>query len=184
MFSDIQQTVFTEQQIADLVARLGADISRDYQNKNLVLVGVLRGAAVFLADLMRTITIPCRIDFIEVSSYGNQTHSSGEVVLVKDVKGPLDGSDLLIVEDMLDSGTTLAYLRKHFQECGAASVKCCVLLDKKSAHDPSLSAEYTGACCPDGFLVGYGLDFAQHYRHLPYIGILRPEVYQASPGRT
>lgn len=183
MFSDIQQTVLTQEQIAALVARLGAQISRDYQDKNLLLVCVLRGAAVFMADLMRTITIPCRIDFIEVSSYGDNAHTSGQVSLVKDVKGPLAGSDLLIVEDMLDSGTTLAYLRKHFADCGAASVKCCVLLDKKSAHDESLSAEYTGAEAPDGFLVGYGLDFAQHYRHLPFIGILRPEVYR-SPSRT
>ncbi len=178
MFSDIQQTVLTQQQIADLVARLGEQISRDYAHKNLLLVGVLRGAVVFFADLMRAITIPCRIDFIEVSSYGDGTSSSGTITLRKDVKGPLAGFDILLVEDMLDSGNTISYLRRHFQDCGAASVKCCVLLDKQSAHAPGISAEYVGTCAPDGFLVGYGLDFAQNYRHLPYIGILRPQVYQ------
>lgn len=179
MFSDIQEIVLTQQQIAGLVARLGEQISRDYQGKNLLLVGVLRGAVVFLSDLMRALSVPCRIDFIEVASYGDRTYSSGEVTLVKDVKGPLAGFDILIVEDMLDSGRTISYLRSHFEECGAASVKCCVLLDKQCAHGPEISAEYTGGVAPDGFLVGYGLDFAQNYRHLPYIGILRPQVYAA-----
>lgn len=178
MFSDLQQIVFSESQLAGLVARLGSQISQDYEGKNLLLVGVLRGAVVFMADLMRAITVPCRIDFIEVSSYGNQAHSSGQVSLGKDVKGPLAGMDILIVEDILDSGVTLQYLRGHFRDCGAASVKCCVLLDKQSAHDPELCAEYTGAPAPDGFLVGYGLDYAQKYRHLPVIGLLRPEIYE------
>lgn len=177
MMQDIQQIVFTKEELETIVADLGHRISQDYQNKNLLLVGILRGAVVVMADLMRAITIPCQIDFMEVSSYGNRTETSGNVIIRKDLPKSLEGYDVLIVEDILDSGTTLRYIRELLQTRGAASVKLCVLLDKPQAHRVEIGADYVGANAPDGFLVGYGLDYAQRYRNLPFVGILKPEVY-------
>ncbi|MCI9576489.1 MAG: hypoxanthine phosphoribosyltransferase [Clostridiales bacterium] len=177
MMQEIQQIVFTKEELETIVADLGHRISQDYQDKNLLLVGILRGAVVVMADLMRVLTIPCQIDFMEVSSYGNCAESSGKVVIRKDLPQSLEGYDVLIVEDILDSGTTLRYIRELLQTRGAASVKLCVLLDKPQSHRVEIGADYVGANAPDGFLVGYGLDYAQQYRNLPFIGILKPEVY-------
>lgn len=179
MMQDLERVLFSQEALGEITARLGAQISADYAGRELLLVGVLRGCVPFFADLMRQITVPCRTDFLELSSYGDGTESSGTVQLRKDLHEPVEHRDVLIVEDLLDSGRTLQYIRELFQTRGAASVRVCVLLDKPQAHPPELSADYVGAQAPPEFLVGYGMDYAQRYRNLPVVGVLKPEVYQA-----
>ncbi len=177
---DIQEIVFAREELAAIVARLGRQISQDYQGKNLLLVGILRGALPFLADLMREISIPCQMDCMMLSSYGDSAHSSGKVNMKLDVTLPVKGMDVLIVEDIVETGITLHYLLQLFQARGAGSVKICALLDKPGCRKVELSAQYVGAYPPNAFLVGYGMDYAQKYRNLPYIGVLKPEIYQDS----
>lgn len=174
---DIDTVLFSEEEIAAAVARLGAEISRDYAGKNLLLLSVLKGSFVFLADLMRTLTIPAQVDFMAVSSYGTGVRSSGVVRITKDNDTDLEGVDLLIVEDILDTGRTLSYLTKLLADRGPNSLKIAALLDKPLRRKVPIEPHYCGFEVPDAFLVGYGLDYAENYRNLPYIGILKPEIY-------
>lgn len=178
MHPDIEQVLFTEEDIAAMVKRMGAEISRDYQGKDLVLIAVLRGAVVFMGDLMRSIDVPLAIDFMAVSSYGDGAKSSGIVRIVKDLDIDIKGRDVLIVEDILDSGLTLRYLMKNLSSRHPASLEVAAfLLRDIEGKQAAIEPKYIGARCPEGFLVGYGLDFAERYRNLPYVGVLKPEVY-------
>ena len=177
MYDDIERVLFTEEQIAEIVQNMGRQISKDYEGKNLVLVSVLKGSLVFMADLMRAITVPCSIDLLSVSSYGSGTVTSGEVRILKDLDGSLEGKDLLVVEDILDSGVTLSFLLKTLSARNPASVRLCTFLDKPERRRVDIHADYVGASVPDAFIVGYGLDYAEKYRNVPYIGVLKPEIY-------
>ena len=179
MKDDIGEVLFSEEKIASIVRNLGRQISEDYVGKNLFMVSVLKGSLVFMADLMRAVTIPCSIDFLSVSSYGNGTASSGEVRILKDLDCSLEGKDLLIVEDILDSGMTLSFLLKTLSARNPASIRLCTFLDKPERRRVDIRPDYVGAEVPDKFIVGYGLDYAEKYRNLPYIGVLKPEVYEA-----
>ena len=176
MKQDIEQVLFSEQELAHTVQYLGKQISADYADKNLLLVSVLKGAVVFMTDLMRAITIPCAIDFMAVSSYSG-TKSRGEVQILKDLGMPLEGYDVLIVEDILDSGRTLHYLMGVLEQRRPKSIRICTLFDKPEARVEPVHADYVGMIVPNAFIVGYGLDYNEQYRNLPYIGILKPEVY-------
>ena len=176
MKQDIERVLFSEQEIAQTVQRLGEAVSTDYAGKNLLLVSVLKGAVVFMTDLMRAITIPCAIDFMAVSSYSG-TKSRGEVQILKDLGMPLEGYDVLIVEDILDSGRTLHYLLGVLEQRRPNSIRICTLFDKPEARVVDVHADYIGMNVPNEFIVGYGLDYNEKYRNLPYIGILKPEVY-------
>ena len=177
MHPDVDHILFTEEEITAMVKRVGAQISEDYKDKDLVLIAVLRGAVVFMGDLMRAIDCPLAIDFMAVSSYGDGAKSSGIVRIVKDLDIDIKGRDVLIVEDILDSGNTLAFLKAYLMTKGARSVTIVTLLDKPSRREKAIHADYAGFVVPDEFVVGYGLDYAQQYRNMPYIGVLKPEVY-------
>ncbi len=176
--ADVQTVLISAEEIAEKVRELGAQISKDYEGKNLLMVSVLKGSVVFVADLMRSIHIPVSIDFMAVSSYGASTKSSGVVKIIKDIDINLEGMDLLIVEDILDSGKTLAYLKELLEGRNPASVRIATLLDKPARRKADVKPHYCGFEVPDEFIVGYGLDYAEHYRNLPYIGILKPEIYE------
>ena len=178
MHNDIQEILVSEQQLQEKVAELGAAISRDYAGKELMLVSILKGSVVFMADLMRAVTIPCNIDFMVVSSYGSSTTTSGLVKIVKDLDQDLSGKDVIIVEDILDTGVTLSNLVPMLKMRNPNSVKICTILDKPMRRKAQISADYSGFEIPDAFVVGYGLDYAESYRNLPYVGVLKPEVYQ------
>lgn len=176
---DVEKVLFSEEDIRGIVASVGAQITRDYKDKNPLLVAVLRGAVVFTADLMRAIECPLSVDFMAVSSYGDGVKSSGVVRIVKDLDTKLEGRDVIIVEDILDSGLTLSYLVRLLESRGPASVEVAAFLVKDVAgNTPAVTPRYVGAHVPDEFIVGYGLDFAERYRNLPYIGVLKPEVYE------
>ena len=178
MENDIEQVLLSQEQLKEIVKNLGERITEDYQGKKLLLVSVLKGSVVFMGDLMREIKLPCCIDFMSVSSYGNSTSSSGVVKIIKDLDtNVIEGSDLLIVEDILDSGKTLHYLIDILSRRNPSSIKICTLLDKPERRAVDLKADYSGAI-PDAFVVGYGLDYAEKYRNLPYVGILKPSVYE------
>lgn len=174
---DILKVLFTGEELHQRVTQVGAEITRDYRGKSPVLVSVLRGSYIFMADLTRSIDLPCTVDFMSVSSYGAGTASSGQVKILKDLSEPIDGKDLIIVEDILDSGNTLYYLRDVLEARKPASVSICTLLDKPERRVKDIKADYVGFQIPDAFVVGYGLDYAERYRNLPYIGILKPETY-------
>lgn len=177
--NDILRVLLSKEDIAQKVREMGAQISRDYaDSKGLMLVTILKGAVVFLADIMREITVPNEIDFMVVSSYGSGVKSSGVVKIVKDLDVPLAGKDLLIVEDILDSGLTLSYIRELLESRSPNSIRIATLLDKPARRKVDLQADYVGYAVPDEFVVGYGLDYNELYRNLPYIGILKPEIYQ------
>lgn len=178
MMEDIQEMLFTERQIAVMVERVGKEISRDYKGRNLLLVSVLKGSVVFMADLMRSITIPAKIDFMATSSYGSGTKTSGVVKIIKDLDIPLSGYDIVLVEDILDSGKTLSYLIELLKDRGPKSLQICTLFDKPERREAQVEARYVGAQIPDEFIVGYGLDYDEKYRNLPFVGILNPSVYQ------
>ena len=174
MHDDIEKVLVSEEQLKAKVAELGAQISKDYEGKNLVLVSILKGSVVFMADLMRAVSIPCSIDFMVVSSYGgSNTTSSGLVKIIKDLDGDLSGKDVLIVEDILDTGVTLSNLVRN-----PNSVKICTILDKPSRRKADIQPDYEGYQVPDEFVVGYGLDYDEKYRNLPYVGVLKPAVYE------
>ena len=177
MMEDIQSVLLDQQQLQDIVKELGERISRDYQNKDLLVVGVLKGSFMFIADLMRAIKVPCRVDFMAVSSYNNGAKSSGVVRIIKDLDKPIEGLDVLLVEDILDSGMTLSYLVENLKARRPDSVRICTLLDKPERRKMPIQPDYVGAQVPDEFVVGYGLDFAEKYRNLPFVGILKPSVY-------
>jgi hypoxanthine phosphoribosyltransferase len=178
MHPDLQEIVFTEEQVRTRVAELGEAISRDYDGTDgLLLVAVLRGAALFIADLARAISIPVEMDFMAVSSYGSSTKTSGVVRIQKDLDEMIEDRDVLVVEDILDTGLTLKYLLKNLASRKPRSLEVVTLLSKEGKQRVPISCKYVGYSIPDEFVVGYGLDFAERYRNLPYIGILKPEAY-------
>lgn len=177
MKDDIKKVLLSEEELHTRVSELGAQLSRDYEGKNLLMVSVLKGSVVFMADLMRAISQPAEIDFMVVSSYGSGVKSSGVVKIVKDLDINLQGKDILIVEDILDSGMTLDYIKGMLLDRNPSSIRICTLLDKPARRKADLQADYVGFTVPDEFVVGYGLDYDEKYRNLPYIGVLKPEVY-------
>jgi len=180
MHSHIESILLTEEQIQDRVRELGAQMTRDYADKNPVMICILKGSTLFFADLLRAMQVPLTMDFMAVSSYGRSTKSSGEVEIRKDLSGSIEHRHAVIVEDIIDSGYTLSYLTRMLSARGAKSIKICTLLDKPSRRAPgiTLKADYSGFEIPDAFVVGYGLDYDERYRNLPYIGILKPEIYE------
>ncbi len=178
MNKDVLETVLTEEQIQSKIAELGKQISEDYQGKNPLFICVLKGAVMFMADLLKRIDIPAEIDFMAVSSYGNSTESSGVVRIVKDLDTEVAGRHIVIVEDIIDSGLTLSYLCDLLHRRNCASLKIVSLLDKPHRRKAQINIDYKGFEVPDAFLVGYGLDYAEKYRNVPYIFIPKPEVYQ------
>ena len=178
---DIAEVLIDEQAIAAKVRELGAAIADDYRGKDLVLVSILKGALPFLADLMRQMPIPLALDFLEVSSYGEGTESSGNVRILKDLAKPIEGREVVVVEDILDTGHTLSYVIEHLRSKQPTSVRLCTLLDKPARRIVPIEIDYRGFEIPDKFVVGYGLDYAERYRNLPFIGVLKPEVYRGVP---
>lgn len=176
--NDIERVLFTQEQISATLKRLGQQITNDYQGKNLLLVGILKGSVVFMADLMREIDLKCKIDFMALSSYGESTRSSGVVRVLKDLTTDINGYDVLVIEDILDSGNTLSHLKQMLELRKPRSLKICTFFDKPERRLVDLKADYVGAVIPDEFIVGYGLDYAEVYRNLPYVGVLKPEQYQ------
>ena len=174
---DIQEVLFSQQQLEERVDQIAQEITRDYAGKEIVLISVLRGSFVFMADLCRRIDLPCTIDFMSVSSYGSGTSSTGQVQITKDLSGDISGKHILVVEDILDSGNTLSYLLKLLEQRKPASIRLCTLLDKPERRVKPVEVHYSGFTIPDAFVVGYGLDYCQQYRNVPYIGVLKPEVY-------
>lgn len=177
MREDILEVLYTEEQIQTKVREIGKQISKDYEGRTPLLVSVLKGSFVFMADLVRSIRIPCTLDFMAVSSYGSGVKTTGEVKIIKDLDKSLDGKDVIIVEDILDSGVTLSYLMEVLKARGAKSLTLCTFLDKPERRKRPVRVQYSGYVVPDEFIVGYGLDYAEKYRNLPYLGILKPEIY-------
>ncbi|WIF94774.1 hypoxanthine phosphoribosyltransferase [Caminicella sporogenes] len=177
MLNDVKKILFNEEEIKEKVAELGKQISKDYENKDLVVVGVLKGANVFLSDLIRKISIPITIDFMAVSSYGFSTESSGVVKILKDLDFSIEGKNVLIVEDIVDTGLTLKYLYENLKSRKPKSIKICSLLDKHERRKVDIEVDYIGFEIPDAFIVGYGIDYAEKYRNLPFIASLKEEVY-------
>ena len=177
MQNDIKEVLISEEQLQEKARELGDTLTRDYEGKYPLAIGVLKGAMPFMGDLMKRFDGYVEMDFMDVSSYGNATVSSGEVKIVKDLNASVEGRDLLIIEDIIDSGLTLSYLVDLFKYRKANSIKIVTLLDKPTGRKVDLKADYIGFEVPDAFVVGYGLDYAEKYRNLPYIGILKPAVY-------
>lgn len=178
--NDIQEVLFTQEDLARRVGEIGAAITRDYASAvgdGIVLVSVLRGAAIFMADLARAIELPIEMDYMAISSYGNGAKSSGVVRILKDLTSEIEGRHVIVAEDILDSGLTLKYLLKNLSSRNPASIAVATLLRKKTEAQADIDCRYVGLECPDEFIVGYGLDYAERYRNLPYIGILKPELY-------
>ncbi len=177
MNKDIEKVLVSEEELKEIAARLGTQISKDYLGKNLLLVGILRGSVVFLSDLMRNISIPCKVDFMSVSSYGDGVNSTGIVKITQDLDINIAGYDVLIVEDILDTGRTLTHLTELLKSRQPNSIRICTCLDKPDRRVTDLKADYMGVQIPDEFVVGYGLDYSNLYRNLPYVGVLKPSVY-------
>ncbi|HYN84282.1 MAG TPA: hypoxanthine phosphoribosyltransferase [Pyrinomonadaceae bacterium] len=172
------EPLFTAEEIQTRIAALGAEIARDYAGRNPLLIGVLKGACIFLSDLMRAIDMPLGVEFMAISSYGNRTRTSGEVRIVKDLDVAIEGRDILVVEDIVDTGLTLSYMLANLRSRGARSVKLAALLDKFERREREVPIDYIGFQIPDAFVVGYGLDFAERYRNLPYIAVLKDPQQQ------
>ncbi len=178
MLHDVEKILLSEEEIAAKVKEIGAKISEDYKDKNLLLISILKGSVVFMADLMRAISIDCKIDFMAVSSYGAGTESSGNVKIIKDLDINLEGYDLLVVEDILDSGNTLSHLKKILLDRNPKSFKICTFLDKPERRTAPIVADYKCFTIPDEFVVGYGLDYDEKYRNIPCLGVLKRSVYE------
>lgn len=179
MEQDMEKILFTQEQVAGRIRELAQQISRDYAGKAPLVVGILRGSFIFMADLVRQLALPVNLDFMSVSSYGAGTVSSGQVNIHLDLQEDIAGRDVLLVEDILDTGNTLSKLVAELQQRRPASLKLCVLLDKPDRRTRPIQADYVGFTIPDAFVVGCGLDYDQHYRQLPYIGVLKPSVYES-----
>ena len=177
MKNDIKEVLLTESDLANKISQIGKSISKDYEGRELILIGVLKGSVMFMADLMKKIEIPCSMDFMAVSSYGNSTKSTGVVRILKDLDFEIEGKDVLIVEDIIDTGVTLKYLVEYLKARKPNSLEICSLLNKQDRRKVDISAKYIGFEVPDFFLVGFGLDYAEKYRNLPFIGILKEEIY-------
>ncbi len=178
MHPDVEKILLDEEHIKERVAQLALQISQDYQGESILMVGILKGAMVFLADLVRHIDVPTFFDFMAVSSYGAGTVSSGAVRILKDLDKSIHSRHVIIVEDIVDTGLTLQYLVENIKARGPASLKVCTLLDKPSRRKVEVPIDYNGFSIPDEFVVGYGLDYNERYRNLPYIAVLKPEIYQ------
>ncbi|MDR3560001.1 MAG: hypoxanthine phosphoribosyltransferase [Negativicutes bacterium] len=179
MIEDIKETLLDQEILAGRIKELGARISADYAGKRILMIGILRGAVIFMADLARAIDVPVAIDFMAVSSYGASSKSSGVVRILKDLDENVEGRHLLIVEDIIDTGLTLNYLLENLRSRKPASLKICTLLNKPSRRKAEVPIDYNGFDIPDYFVVGYGLDYDGNYRNLPFIGVLKPEAYQS-----
>jgi hypoxanthine phosphoribosyltransferase len=177
LHEDVSEVLLTADQLHARVRELGAQLSEDYRGREPVLVSVLKGSIVFLADLVRAMEIPLSVDLMEVSSYGSGTETSGQVRILKDLSGSIEGRDVVVVEDIIDTGLTLHYLLRYLAERTPASIRVCCLLDKPARRLAEIEISYRGFTIPDCFVVGYGLDFDERYRNLPYVGVLRPSVY-------
>ncbi len=175
---DVERVLIGEKELSDRVRELGARITKDYADKDLLLVGILKGSVVFMADLMKAVDLPLTTDFMAVSSYGSGTTSSGHVKIIKDLSNDIAGKDLLIIEDILDSGNTLSHLVKMLNSRGAKSIRICALLNKPDRRQADITLDYEGFIIPDEFVVGYGLDYNEKYRNLPFVGVLKEEVYR------
>ncbi len=178
MNKDIEKVLVTEEELRNISRKLGEKITKDYQGKKLLIVGVLKGSIYFLTDLSRYIDLPCNIDFIQASSYGSETVSSGTIKIIKDIRDDLTGFDVLLVEDILDTGRTLKHIHDMLSKRNPKSIAVVTLLDKPERRVADISADYIGVDVPNEFVVGYGLDYNQFYRNLPYIGILKREIYE------
>ncbi len=178
LMADIQEVLLTKEEIADKVQELGKELAAEYSDKRPLLICVLKGALIFVADLTRAMDIPLEVDFMAVSSYGVSTKSSGVVRILKDLETGIENRHVLIVEDIIDTGLTLKYLIENLRSRKPASIKICTLLDKPSRRRVQLQPDYCGFEIPDKFVIGYGLDFSEIYRNLPFIGVLKPEAYQ------
>lgn len=178
MHDDVLRVLYTEEELQRRVRELGAAITEDYRGKSPFFLGVLKGSFIFMADLLRCVDLPCAMDFMAVSSYGSGTKTTGAVRITKDLTKDIEGLDVIIVEDILDSGVTLSYLKDYLLRRDPASVSIVTLLDKPERRIADIRADYFGFTVPDEFIVGYGLDFAERYRNLPYIGVLKPEIYE------
>jgi hypoxanthine phosphoribosyltransferase len=174
--SGVAEVLIDEEALQNRITELGAEISADYEGRDLLLVGVLKGAVFFMADLMRELTVPCEIDFMAISSYGAQTDSSGVVRILKDLDLNIAGRHVLVVEDIIDSGLTLSYLMRNLKARKPSSLEVCALLTKPERREIEVPVRYVGFEIPNKFVIGYGLDFAERYRNLPYVGVLDPEL--------
>ena len=172
----VGEILIDEDALSSRVAELGAEVSADYQGRDLLLIGVLKGAVFFMADLMRHVTVPCEVDFMAISSYGDSTDSSGIVRILKDLDINIEGRDVLVVEDIIDSGLTLSYLMRNLESREPASLEVCALMTKPARREIDVPVRYIGFEIPNRFVIGYGLDFAERYRNLPYVGVLRDEL--------
>jgi hypoxanthine phosphoribosyltransferase len=179
LYSDIQEVLYSEEQIQGKIKELGELLSTDYEGKNPLVICVLKGAFVFMADLVKQIRVPLEIDFMAVSSYGQSTKSSGIVKIIKDLDVPVEGRHVLIVEDIIDSGLTLSYLIDVLERRNAKTISVVALFNKPARRTVELEPDYAGFVLPDEFIVGYGLDYAEKYRNLPFVGILKPEIYSS-----
>lgn len=178
MLEDIKEVLLTENEIMQRIKEIASKISEEYKGKDLLVVGILKGSVIVASDLIKNITIPCSIDFMALSSYGNSTETSGVVRILKDLDHGIEGKDVIIVEDIIDSGVTLDYLLKYLKARKANSIEIVTLLSKPARRKVEIYVKYSGFEVPDEFLVGYGLDFSEKYRNLPFIGILKEEVYK------
>lgn len=179
LYADLKEEILlTREQIAARVKEMGQQITSDFAGKDMVAICILKGAAVFFVDLVREIDVPMSMDFMAISSYGSATKSSGVVRILKDLDKPINGKDVLVIEDIVDSGMTLSFLKENLLSRGAKSLKIATLLDKPERRRVPLDVDYSGFVIPDEFVVGYGLDYAEKYRNLPDIGVLRPEIYE------
>lgn len=178
MLEDIKEVLLTENEIMQRIKEIASKISEDYKGKDLLVVGILKGSVIVASDLIKNITIPCSIDFMALSSYGNSTETSGVVRILKDLDHGIEGKDVIIVEDIIDSGVTLDYLLKYLKARKANSIEIVTLLSKPARRKVEIDVKYCGFEVPDEFLVGYGLDFSEKYRNLPFVGILKEEVYK------
>lgn len=177
MHKDIESVLFSEKEIENIVNTLANQIEKDYNDKDFVMVGLLKGSVLFMSDLMKKINLDFSIDFMVVSSYGSGTQSTGRVNVQKDISQSVEGKEILIVEDIIDSGNTLNFITKYLTAKGVKAVKLCTLFDKPSRRTADIAVDYVGSEIPDVFIVGYGLDYNEKYRNLPYVGVLKPSVY-------
>ncbi|MBR2349676.1 MAG: hypoxanthine phosphoribosyltransferase [Clostridia bacterium] len=178
MHPDLDKILLTSDEINARVKEIGAEITRDYQGESVLMVGILRGAVVFFSELVKNVDLDVRFDFMVVSSYGSSSVSSGEVRIIKDISQPIEGKNVLIIEDIIDTGNTLKNLKRLLLTRNPKSLKICSLLDKPSRRKVEMEGDYVGFTVPNEFVVGYGLDYNEKYRNLPDIGILKPEIYQ------
>lgn len=178
MKNDVEKILLTEEDLCQISDRIGNQITQDYAGKEILVVGILKGSSLFMSDLIRKIDLPLQIDYMVVSSYGSSTESSGVVRIVKDLQHSIEDKHILIIEDIVDSGLTLAYIKEILKGRGPASIKICTLLDKPARRKKDVKIDYVGTEVPDEFIVGYGIDYAEYYRNLPYVGILKRSVYE------